>query len=118
MRWFVTALLCCPLASAAQQIGQNAQPGFSGAATFSTGAQLVVETVAVTDRQGKPIEGLTAKDFTVTENGVPQEIRVFEYQKLPETAAGTPAARSDSEPIRIYEKLAACKSRLKRPGTH
>jgi|SRR5579884_1407307 len=105
MRWFVTALLCCPLASAAQQIGQNAQPGFSGAATFSTGAQLVVETVAVTDRQGKPIEGLTAKDFTVTENGVPQEIRVFEYQKLPETAAGTPAARSDSEPIRIYEKL-------------
>ncbi|HZS49574.1 MAG TPA: VWA domain-containing protein [Bryobacterales bacterium] len=105
MRWFVAAFLFCPLAAAAQQIGQNAQPGASGAITFSAGAQLVVETVAVTDEQGKPIEGLTAKDFTVTEDGVPQEIRVFEYQKLPETAAGAPAAGSDSEHIRIYEKL-------------
>ena len=43
------------------------------------------------DKSGKPVEGLTAKDFTVTEDGVPQTIRFFEFQKLPETARGRAA---------------------------
>ena len=46
--------------------------------------QLVVETVVVKDKKGNPIEGLTAKDFTVTENGVPQTISFCEHQELPE----------------------------------
>jgi VWFA-related protein len=53
-------------------------------ATFSVTRQLVVETVTVKDKKGKPIEGLTAKDFTVTEDGIPQEIKFFEPQKFDE----------------------------------
>ncbi|MDJ0838117.1 MAG: VWA domain-containing protein [Acidobacteriota bacterium] len=34
--------------------------------------------VHVTDREGKPVKGLTKADFQVTENGEPQEITYFE----------------------------------------
>src|SRR5882762_6073335 len=53
-------------------------------ATFQTSTQLVIQTVNVKDKSGKAIEGLTAKDFTVTEDGVPQNIKFFEFQKLEE----------------------------------
>jgi VWFA-related protein len=64
--------------------GQNTPVGADGVATFKTSTQLVIETVGVKDKSGKPIEGLTAKDFVVTEDGMPQTISFFEYQKLPE----------------------------------
>src|SRR5262245_28738288 len=47
--------------------------------TLRVDAQLVVETVTVKDRDGKSIEGLTARDFTITEDGVRQDIGVFEF---------------------------------------
>ena len=62
-------------------------PSADGTVTFKTTTQLVIETVGVKDKSGKPIEGLTAKDFIVTEDGVPQTISFFEYQKLPEAPA-------------------------------
>jgi VWFA-related protein len=96
------ASLVWTLAATAQQVGQNA-PSESAPATFTSGAQLVVETIAVTDKKGNPVEGLTAGDFTVTEDRVPQAIRVFEYQKL-DTPGTSPAPRP--EQIHIYDKLA------------
>src|ERR1700721_3911103 len=57
----------------AQQAPQAAQQAPQApAATFRTTTRLIVQTVSVKDKDGRPIEGLTAKDFTVTEDGQPQ----------------------------------------------
>jgi VWFA-related protein len=59
--------------------------------TIRVETQLVVETVLVKDKDGKTIEGLTKEDFVVTEDNVPQTISVFQFQRLDDTPAATPA---------------------------
>jgi VWFA-related protein len=71
----------------AQQQNPPAATPASGITKFSVDSQLVIETVTVTDKNGKPIEGLKPEDFKVTENGQPQEIKVFEYQKFEDQEA-------------------------------
>jgi VWFA-related protein len=53
---------------------------------FHTKAQLVQVDVTVRNKQGDPVKGLTAADFTVLENGKSQQVRVFEAH-----AAASPA---------------------------
>ena len=65
----------------AQQAAQTQQP--AAGPTFRTNTRLVVLTVTVKDKDGKPIEGLTAKDFAVTEDGERQEVAFAEFQRLP-----------------------------------
>src|ERR1035438_1945315 len=71
---FALALACCLFA-------QQPTP-----ATFHANAQLVVETVTVKDKNGKTVEGLTAKDFSITEDGVPQTISFCEYRSEEHTS--------------------------------
>ena len=54
--------------------------------------------MVVKDKDGKNIEGLTAKDFTVTEDNVPQTISVFQFQRLDDTPAPTPAPQAAPAP--------------------
>src|SRR5215212_2145124 len=53
--------------------------------TFRSGTRLIVQTVSVKDKDGKPIEGLTTKDFVVTEDGESQTVSFAEYQRLDDT---------------------------------
>jgi VWFA-related protein len=78
------------------QPGANADAGTG--VTFKAQTQLVVETVTVKDKNGKAIEGLTAKDFTVTEDGAVQTIQFCDFQKL-EDIAPTFANRSTPAPV-------------------
>jgi len=89
----------------AQQIGQNKPAGGADNFTLSVKVQLVVEAVVVKDKDGKPIPGLTAKDFAITEDGAPQSIRFCEHQDLTALAAPLPAAAPGSEDITIYKRL-------------
>jgi VWFA-related protein len=77
MRRTLLALLLAALVApdmVAQQ--QPAQP------VFRTTQRLIVQTVSVKDRNGNAVEGLTAADFVVTEDGVAQDIAFVEFQRL------------------------------------
>ena len=82
----------------AQQIGQNTS-STSGTYTLTAKSQLVIETVVVKDKQGKFISGLGAKDFTLTEDGAPQNIRFVEHQDL--AAEQAPAPSQGPENVKI-----------------
>jgi VWFA-related protein len=71
--------------------------GFSRTASaqqpiFRSETRLIIETVTVTDKEGRAVEGLTAKDFSVTEDGEPQEIAFVEFQRIAPLAATASAS--------------------------
>jgi len=108
-------LLAFPLLpSAAQQVGQNAPITANKQVTFKAATQLVVETVEVKDKRGNFVEGLTAKDFTVTEDGAPQEISFFEFQKLPDASEAVPLP--DPGRPKLREKLPRTQIAPEAPG--
>ncbi|MGO8737116.1 MAG: VWA domain-containing protein [Terriglobia bacterium] len=111
---FIALLPIVP--AAAQQVGQNALPEGNGTATIRVSTQLVVEAVVVKDKKGNPIEGLGAKDFTITENGAPQAISFCEHQDLPQTLNAVPAVRSEPEDIKVYYKLGRTRISAETPG--
>src|SRR5438270_12644674 len=50
--------------------------------TFTSESTLVVIDVSVKDKSGKVIPNLNKSDFTVLEDGKPQTVSVFEFQRL------------------------------------
>jgi VWFA-related protein len=102
-RWSYVTLFCV-IAANAQQIGQNAPADSSDNFKIRVSSQLVIETVVVKDKSGKPIEGLTEKDFTITEDGVPQQLRICEQQQFPDAPAPI-AAPVEQEDIKTYRKF-------------
>src|SRR6201985_2257912 len=116
MRLLLAIFLLATLSAEAQTIGQNATPGNSETATLSVRSQIVIETVVVKDKKGNPIDGLTAKDFTITEDGVPQTIRFCEHQTLPATLSDVPITPSGPEDIKLYKRLARTQITPESPG--
>jgi VWFA-related protein len=107
MRKLTALLLVIALAAATsgQQIGQNKDQHAQNDFTLSMKVQLVVETVVVKDKQGNPIHGLNAKDFAVTEDGVPQTVSLCEHEDLA-SAAPLGSSKDGEENLKIYKRLA------------
>jgi len=80
------------VAAFALSLSAQQPPAPEGVVKFTTNTQLVVEAVIVKDRNGKPVEGLTAKDFIVTEDGVAQTLQFCDFQKLDSPDAAAPPA--------------------------
>ena len=75
----------------AQNQGQPAKP------TFRTTTRLVVVDVVVTDKDGNPVKGLKAEDFTVTENNEEQKLADFSFHQ-----PGSVAAAGQQLPANIF----------------
>jgi VWFA-related protein len=103
---FILATLSLALTASAQTIGQNKASGSMDTYTISVRSQLVVETVVVRDKQGHPVNDLTAEDFTLTEDGVTQKIRFVEHQTLPNNPLPVAPMPTAEENIKIYKRLA------------
>ena len=61
---------------------------------YETGVDLILVDVTVVDRDGRPVEGLTASDFTVDVNGRPRRIHTVQFVApiAPEAEAAPAAA--------------------------
>jgi VWFA-related protein len=73
--------------------------------TISTEVNLKIVNITVKDKSGKVIPNLKPSDFTVLEDGKPQEVKVFEFQKLdsdqplPSVPADKPMAAAPAAPV-------------------
>jgi VWFA-related protein len=85
-------LLGCIASTAPYAIGQTAVPNADGRLVFKANARIVVLDVVVTGSDGKPIQGLHKGDFSIAEDGKPQEITSFEEHS---TGDAMPAALPD-----------------------
>jgi VWFA-related protein len=103
----IAAFLAAFMLLQAQQRQNTVFTPTTGAVKISTSVQLVVVDVSVKDKNGNPVEGLTARDFTITEDGKQQDIKIFQFQRIEEevlpeptlTPRGpTPAPAKPAEP--------------------
>ncbi|MBZ5695625.1 MAG: VWA domain-containing protein [Acidobacteriia bacterium] len=87
--WIIAALSLSPVSVAAQQESapapaqaQTKIPPLNPAARLRAQSNLVRIDVEVTDGSGKPIKGLSASQFEVTDDGKSQKISVFSYSDI------------------------------------
>ena len=59
-----------------------------------TSSDLVRIDVEVTDRSGKPLKGLQADQFTITDDGQPQKISIFSYEDIEASKPRATATRN------------------------
>lgn len=90
-----TALIIVAAAAISLEAQDPQQPP-----TFRSSANAVMVDVSVRDAQRRVLTDLTAADFTVTDNGVPQQVDDVSYGKLPiDVTVGLDISRSVTGPL-------------------
>src|SRR5215467_10695195 len=69
----------------------QAQPVHESATVMRATTRMVVVDVVATDHSGTPVTDLKPEDFTVLEDGSPQQVRSFSFQHPADVAAADPA---------------------------
>lgn len=91
--------------------------GYAQQATFKANTRLVILNVFAKDRSGKDLTTLRREDFTVLEDGKPQNIAIFELQRLDSTESGVAKdAPSTATSERAATDVKAQKITTRAPG--
>ncbi len=72
--------------------------------SFRSSARLVEVSVVVTDKVGNPIDGLTANDFRILDDGKPQKVELFAIERI---GAAAPAAAAPARRAREFSNKIA-----------
>ncbi|MBZ5619213.1 MAG: VWA domain-containing protein [Acidobacteriia bacterium] len=106
MRTIIVTILTAQLVVYAQQT--TPPPAATrGGVKFEATSQLVVVNVSVKGKNGEGMDGLKASDFTVTEDGKPQQIKVFEYQRMEDTVLSPPSLETRDRAVATTPPAAA-----------
>ena len=90
------AVLLAASLGAQQQPAPSPSPSPSASPSdlqFPTQVEQVTVDVVVNDKKGNPVTGLLANEFTVLEDGKPQNVVQFESVTVPAQASATPPPR-------------------------
>ena len=99
----IALLAICTILASAQTIGENAPPSAGSTYKITVQSQLVTEIVTVKKKDGTSVHGLTAKDFKITEDGVPQRINFCKHERL--TTTPLPPLSPSGTNITVYWQL-------------
>jgi VWFA-related protein len=94
-RVYLVGLSIAAVAAFQTTFAQDPQPPRPQTPVFRSTVTLVPVDVRVTDRDGKPVTDLRQDEFTITEDGIKQDIRHFSVQSF---TAEQPAADTDLVP--------------------
>jgi VWFA-related protein len=96
----VAAILIClaPAARSSPQAPDPSTPSFAGR------VEVVTVDVVVVDAKGRAVPGLQRPDFTVLEDGVPQNVTSFQSIELPSTPPPPAVARAPQAPVSTNER--------------
>jgi len=106
MRAFFAVFLSILMIASAQE--PTPPVSTKGTFKFEVTSNLVVINVSAKDKDNNPIEGLKASDFTVTEDGKNQQLKVFEYQRMEDTVLEPPPPPPPT--VAVAKKTAAPKA--------
>jgi VWFA-related protein len=73
--------------------------------TLKVNSDLVLTNVVVRDKTGAVVQGLTAQDFTIEENGKPQEITSFDFENVDRAAPLNEATINGKSPNGILGNM-------------
>jgi VWFA-related protein len=102
-------LASLPLIVLVGYAGYQAPPPGQNSFRISVDVALVVLQATVTDRQGNVVTNLNEKDFEISENGVPQHIKLFKNEDLP-VAVGLVIDHSTSMMPKLAEVVTAARA--------
>ncbi|HEY6350959.1 MAG TPA: VWA domain-containing protein [Candidatus Angelobacter sp.] len=101
-KWFTLTLIATLVqfsATAQAPSSQQSSKFQPGDFKFKVATEIVLVNVVARDKQGRPVQDLKKEDFTLLEDGKPQQIASFDYENVdtaPEPAAG-PAQQTLNE---------------------